>query len=127
MLCHAANYLSIKDNKIQPYQTWSSSLPSNSKNKTLPIGVGGTLLKSKLLYKDFDKSELFMELAPNGDDLWIWAQTLLNGKDVKLINNFNGNPIDMGQDRNWEKLYIKNAFANQNDIKLQNIIKHYPS
>ena len=126
VLCHAANYLSIKDNKIQPYQTWSSSLPSNSKNKTLPIGVGGTLLKSKLLYKDFDKSELFMELAPNGDDLWIWAQTLLNGKDVKLINNFNGNPIDMGQDRNWEKLYIKNAFANQNDIKLQNIIKHYP-
>ncbi len=126
ILCHSANYLLIKENRIQPYQTWNDSIIPEEEVKTLPIGVGGTLLKSCLLYKDFANSELFMKLAPNGDDLWIWAQTVLNNRLVKLINNCNKNPIDMGQDRNWQKLYVENAFASQNDVKINNILAYYP-
>lgn len=126
ILCHSANYLAIYQNKLQPYQTWNDSIVPEEEIRTLPIGVGGTLLKSNLLYKDFAKPELFMELAPNGDDLWIWAQTILNNKVVKLISNCNRNPIDMGQDRDWQKLYVENAFASQNDVKIHNILEYYP-
>ncbi len=36
--------------------------------------------------KIFDE-KTFMQLAPTNDDVWFWAQTLLNGRRVNVVPN----------------------------------------
>lgn len=45
-----------------------------------PTGVGGILYPPKCFYKDVTNRELFMKLAPQADDIWLWAMAVINEK-----------------------------------------------
>lgn len=126
ILCHRGNYIQVKDRHLESYLHWYSCNEAKESYFILPTGVGGTLVKKTFFYKDFFDSSLFMRLAPNADDLWIWSQAVLKGTKIRLINGFISNIKDFGNDKDWPKLYLLNAQKNGNDIKMNNLISYYP-
>lgn len=124
ILCHCAYILKINNKKIVNYNDWLDSKIPCSNKYLVPIGVGGTLIRKSFFNNDFYNYELISKLAPNGDDLWIYVQALLNNIEIRLINNFQGYPQDLGDDRNWNKLY--NTNSSLNNVKLNNLINYYP-
>ena len=126
IICHSAHFIISKNELLQSYIFWPDVMNFSCGKNILPVGIGGTLLESKLMYKDFTDKDIFMKLAPNGDDLWIWAQAVLNGTNITFTGSYQQNPLDLGADRNWEKLYCYNALKNGNDKKIINILNYYP-
>lgn len=113
---------------ILPYKNWTRSsddfIPSYD---IFPTGAGGILYPPNCFYKDIQDEELFMSLAPNADDIWFKAMTLLNNRKSKIINQnskefSNIVTIDNTQEN---ALCLQNVNKGLNDIYLDKVFKFY--
>lgn len=125
ILCHSGNKIKIENNNLLPYKKWTDVRNNSVGLDIIPIGVGGTLFKYSFFNKDICKDELFMKIAPKTDDLWLWAQAVLNNTKIRVIDNSLFRPIDLGSDRDYPKLWISNAVSG-NDKNINNLIDFYP-
>jgi hypothetical protein len=100
-----------------------------------PTGVGGILYPPKCFYKDITNRELFMKLAPQADDIWLWAMAIINEKFVDESPYVVVERGDKGlkfvgfsfsQKEEGSALNHYNVFQNGNDRQLETVIKHYP-
>ena len=94
-------------------------------------GSGGILYPPNCFYKDVLKKEIFLDIAENGDDLWLWAMTVLNKTKYKVPSKrYNDliyiNPARERQLINESTLWSSNMNENQNNEQLKRIIKKYP-
>lgn len=93
-----------------------------------PTGLGGVLYPPNCFYKDILNEELFMKLAPSGDDIWFKVMGLLNRYPSKVIeqeNNFYANVtvIDGTQDvALWQQ--NKNEETG-NNVQIRNVFTYY--
>ncbi|RDU65695.1 hypothetical protein CQA53_05910 [Helicobacter didelphidarum] len=118
-----------KKGAILPYNAWQGEIESK---QTMPsylnffTGLGGVLYPPNSLYKDICDSSLFMRLAPSNDDIWFWAMALLQGSKINVVhdNHANLETIDEGSQEN--ALWKINVEQNQNDVQIQNVLRHYP-
>ena len=90
------------------------------------INFKATLDKNEA-YKDIQNEELFMSLAPNADDIWFKAMTLLNNRKSKILNQNNKefskqNLIETTQEN---ALFLQNKNQGLNDIYLDKVFKFY--
>lgn len=73
------------------------------------------------------KRELFLELAPIDDEIWVWAMAVLNDVKFKfptdIMNGLIFNDIDLQED--GEVLWRENE--TKRDVWLARIIEHYPA
>ena len=129
---HRIHRITVDENgKLLPYIKWKKNITSQSENETyLATGVGGILIPPHALYKDACNKELFQKLAPNGDDIWIWAMTELNNaKTVLAPNNLRSlyyiNPLREYKIINQKTLSSTNL-SRGNDIQLQAVLEYYP-
>ena len=125
---HKMLFNSQKD--ILPYKNWTFSsddfMPSYD---IFPTGVGGILYPPNCFYKDIQNEELFMSLAPNADDIWFKAMSLLNNRKSKIINQNNKEFSNITTIDNTQEnaLYLKNVNQGMNDICLNKVFKFYKS
>lgn len=124
ILCHSGNKIQIENNNLLPYEKWTDVRNDSAGYDIIPVGVGGTLFKYSFFYKDICNDKLFMEIAPKTDDLWLWAQAVLNNTKIRVIENSLFRPVDLGSDRDYPKLWINNAVSG-NDKNINNIINYY--
>lgn len=115
-----------ENDKLKPYMGWEME-KFNNKNHILHFltSGAGTLFPPNIFYKDMSKEELFIKLAPNADDVWLFFMLRLNSinvihseKPFKLIN--------------WPSsqktaLFNTNALEDgfNNDVQIANVVEYY--
>jgi SAM-dependent methyltransferase len=113
---------------LLPYKNWTFGSDDFIEDFDIfPTGVCGILYPPNCFYKDIQNEELFMSLAPNADDIWFKAMTLLNDRKSKILNQDNKeftkqNLIDDTQEN---ALFFKNKNQGLNDIYLNKVFKYY--
>jgi len=103
------------------YNNWYLN---NSENSELNFftGVGGVLYPPNCFYKDVTNKELFKELCPHNDDIWLNWMIKLNKK--KIFNSeFNEKFIMIKKIKSG--LFKKNVKQNYNDVQIKKIIQEY--
>ena len=125
IICRYGSLMTYEREKIlKKYREWEQlTHPSESKNIFFGSG-GGTLIQPRLLYSDLTKKELFMELTPTADDVWLNAMADL--AKVKIIKISTGLfcPILQGTE---SSLYQENIGRGQNDTQIEKLIAYYQS
>lgn len=93
-----------------------------------PTGLGGVLYPPNCFYKDIVKEELFMKLAPQGDDIWFKIMGLLNGYTSRVVeqeNNFYAK-VTLIEGTQDTALWNKNKNEESgNNLQLKNICDYY--
>ena len=131
IICHRAHKIKLENENIAPYKKWRKKIRGGSKLfLNFFTGAGGVLYPPKSLYKDVDKIELFMKLAPKADDIWFWAMAVLNNTPICIAEDRVRVLTYVNPDRergltNQLTLFASNKKGG-NDIQLANIINHYP-
>ena len=141
--CHVAKRAYFKDSKnIAPYHEWEvitnkynihkkSFTPSNSSLYNLQFGFAGVLYPPHSLYKDAIDSEIFLQLSPTSDDIWLWAMAVLNSTKIRFIEKANANPdVISVQSSQKYALWKTNDAAydinGKNQKHLEKILAYYP-
>lgn len=121
MYAHHMRYK--KDKSIMSYADWQVAR-TVCKSKDLFFGTGGgTLIKPYMLYEDVINRDLFENLTPLADDIWINAMVRLGTyKDINLITNRAFLPIVI---KDNQSLYSNNVGHNQNDIQIKAVSNYY--
>lgn len=133
--CHRAHRVILNNHQLAPYAQWPKELP-HSENNTSPLNFftsgGGVLFPPHSLHKDTTNISAFMQLAPDADDIWLWAMALLNNTSISIVEH----NIPQIQSTNYARelgffnehtLATTNTGAiNNNDTFLQNILNAYP-
>ena len=109
------------DGRLLSYSHWKT-IHGNANSENLFFGSGGgTLVCPKYLYRDVFRKDLFMELTPKADDIWLNAMCRLAKVPIKIINAGPPMPILI---TNNIKLASENLWKNKNDQQI-NAVHHY--
>jgi len=77
------------------------------------------------LAKEVTDKKLFLELAPNADDIWFKAMSLLNNtKTVQVFEKFIEFPI-INQKSQETALWRTNNGLQENDIQLKKVFDYF--
>lgn len=110
-----------KSGNLMPYSEWK--LDDNPVNNHIIIGAGGAMYSPRLMYKDVLNVELFMNLAPKADDMWLSAMARLN--NIRILPTGYANKFIAISIKHNESLYSENA--SQNDVQIQSINEFFKS
>lgn len=114
------------NNSLKKYSKWDRRTQDFSEDyDILPTGAGGVLYPPNCFYKDILDESLFSRLAPNADDIWFKAMTLMNNKKSKILfqNKKEFTRLETIEDTQNETLYSKNKYSN--DKYLKNVFDSY--
>lgn len=118
------------DGEVAPYATWEMCIKDKKASPfNFATGAGGILYPPGSLYPDVIQEELFLQLSPKADDVWLWAMTILNnyipmyvkGNDVLKYVNY----LDEISE-NGNCLHNYNITQKGNDYQIKNIFSQYP-
>lgn len=76
-----AHEITYKNNKIMPYKKWVKETRENNQSIFL-TGCGAILYPPNSLYKDVVKKEIFTDICPYADDVWLFFMAKLNNTNI---------------------------------------------
>lgn len=117
-----------KDDIICPYNKWGIDEAKSFNNiLNFPNGNCGILYPKNSLNDNVFDSKKFMKLAPNGDDIWFKAMSVLENTPVKKIeletHPFN-KMIAIGVSQEIA-LWMNNINNSENDIQIKNVFEEF--
>ncbi|PPC90892.1 MAG: hypothetical protein CTY34_06070 [Methylobacter sp.] len=126
--CHRAHLINKNtDGSIRGYKEWDFNIQDypEASNLIFPTGVGGVLYAPGMLNNEVFNKELFIQICPTADDVWLKAMSLLNGYQCKKTNA-NINLIEI-KGTQTNALWKQNTTdgANKNDIQIKAVFNHY--
>jgi len=129
VIANIGKKLKFCSNKLSPYSTWKN-ISRNELLSGLPIGCGAVLYPKNNFSSLVENEELFSKLAPSGDDLWFWINTLLNKKKIKILGYKSENLKYVNIYReynltNSETLNSKNVGGNKNDEQVRALLNYF--
>ncbi|MBK2267565.1 glycosyltransferase family A protein [Francisella philomiragia] len=111
-------------NQLCPYKEWANKQVKTPSFNLFPTGVGGILYPNGSLNKKISNKELFLQLAPTGDDIWFKAMGLLNNtKTISVFDRFIEFPSILST--NDDALWHENIGNNKNDEQLKNVFDYF--
>lgn len=114
----------VNQSELSPYFSWCRPQSSDASFALFPTGVGGVLYPPSSLNEIVFDKDIFLELAPKGDDIWFKAMGLLNNiKTITVDTTFTEFPsINGSQDG---ALWHTNVLENENDTQLKQVFDHF--
>ena len=113
-----------KQGRLKTYNSWKKNYHGTEKSLiTLPTGVGGVLYPPHCFHKDICNADIFMKLAPQADDVWFKAMTLLNGVYCKKVSH-GGNSLKIIDNEDLS-LQRYNVYENGNDLQIKSVFDNY--
>lgn len=112
---------------IQPYANWMSNMDCAEKSYfNFFTGVGGVLYPPKALSDNVLNEKQMLKLCPNADDIWFWANAILNRTKINLVTPNIGplNYVPGSQDGDIP-LWKVNVTMGLNDLHMSNLLKKY--
>lgn len=128
--CHRAHRILFDEKgEILPYNQWKFEIPSNEAMPSVlnfATGVGGILYPPNCFYQDVLKEDIFMNLAPTGDDIWFWAMAVLNGRKINVV----GENFKLGQNYLIDEKEVGSLWQHNkngaNDESVRRVFEKYP-
>jgi len=114
----------LDNNKLKPYLSWASPKNDKPSFNVFPTGVGGILYPPGSLHTKVLDKELFLRLAPFGDDIWFKAMALLNNTKTVMVNE-KSIEFPLIKDSQDDALWHLNVRKNQNDEQLKNVFDYF--
>lgn len=111
--------------QIKPYMQWDwSQLDEKNVNSFVTSGAG-TLFPPNSLYCDTNKTEIFMDLAPNADDIWLNWMIRLN--KTKVIHSGYQYKLVSWPNSQKTALCLTNTVEHElnNDAQIKRMIDYY--
>lgn len=127
--CNHASKIISNANTVLPYKQWQTEgvemdIP---RFDLLPIGCGGVYYPRHSFNNNILlRQELFMELCPLADDLWLKCNTLLCERKTVRSSQYNNFVFVDILIRHNMRLCDSNVSHNRNDAQMCNILKAFP-
>lgn len=117
--------IKIKDNTVQPYNTWIDQCRRIKKpsKQLIAIGNGGVLYPPKCLPNEVFNKEMIKKICMDADDIWLKFMEILSGTEVVWVKNWEVQPAAITNGEN--ALSTQNVFRNKNDIYIKAVMKQY--
>jgi hypothetical protein len=94
IVCRRAHRIGFGAAGFEPYLDWGLNADDGRDGQPsadlLAVGAGGILYPPRTLHPDVTRTDLFMRIAPNGDDLWFWWMGRRLGTRTKCV----GRPME---------------------------------
>jgi hypothetical protein len=114
-----------EDKCIEPYSEWKKEINAVCDTRYIfPTGVSGILYPPACLDARCMQAELFLRLAPQGDDIWFWAMAKLKGTSHVLVkfDSLNFDQVDDTDGGLWEN----HNSSGGNDIQIAAVFAEFP-
>lgn len=111
-------------NMPKPYKQWDYDVSDDKGSHNIMLtGCGGIIYPPKSLHSDANKIDIFQELSPNADDLWLKIMAIKNDTLCKKTEHSDGG-LALKRHRNigLAQINIKNG---GNDQQLEKLIRYY--
>jgi hypothetical protein len=129
ILCGACKQIKIEKDEIQPYDKWESNtsetfIPSKL---NIAIGFGGVYYPKGIFDSRVLDKRLFMNLAPNADDLWFKVNSILNHKLTVNVSNYFDRTASrlIIFNKQEDSLSLSNVLEGQNDIQFKSLLNYF--
>ena len=110
-------------NTVNSFNKWISIYDEEIGNRNFFFGSGGgTYIPAHSLHKDICRKDLFQQLTPLADDIWLNSMARLNKTPVLRTNA--SSFLELTIDNN-ETLHALNGGQNMNDVQIQNVTEYY--
>ena len=111
--------------QLSKYNSWPKTTEEQISISELFYGSGGgTLFPPHSIHEDVFNIDLFMNLTPLADDIWLNTMSRLNETYIHSICNKNWTPLPI-INRNNKTLSKQNVTENLNDKQIENVRKYY--
>lgn len=87
--CHRAHRMRRRSGRLLPYKRWDWN--TNSRETSLdifPTGVGGVMYFPGALHPDAFSADLFAQLSPTADDVWLKAMSMLQETPCRALSHY---------------------------------------
>lgn len=124
VICRYGSLVSYsKDGIILPYAEWEE-VNKYTINSRLFFGTGGgTLIRSSMLFKDLLNKELFLNLTPLADDIWVNAMVRLAKTPIVMLKPSIILPV---QGKGTKvTLCNENVTEGKNDVQIKAVSEYY--
>lgn len=131
IICHRVRKIVSNKGKIKSYTSW----PLDKKGGNVSFlnfitSTGGVLYPPNSLHENTCDIELFKNLTPNNDDIWVYFMAILNNKMIRVPENPLYDLIPTNAERalelnDDEMLWTSNRCFGENDKQFLNVLEHY--
>ena len=125
--CYRAHYMKKKtDKEMKKYNEWflESAGFQGPHINLFPTNGSGTIFSSDLLGADCLNRQVFMDICPTADDVWLRAMSLCKNVQVKKIQRYSLVLLNTENDRINPLGHI-NIFLQKNDVQIARVFKKY--
>ncbi|MDT1062947.1 glycosyltransferase [Paracoccus sp. CPCC 101403] len=125
VVCHRAHRVSLApDGQPRSYGDWQRNISAPDRSALIfPTGVGGVLYAPGVFHPDVARVDLFQELAPSADDVWLyWMHRLAGSQPAKVGGRFRITEWPGSQAQN---LRGQNLVGDGNDRAVRAMIGRY--
>lgn len=118
-------YIISYNEKGEPrnYKEWSFLLNTYYGKELFFGSGGGTLLNPSSFPTETLIKDIFMEITPLSDDIWLNAMARINNLTIKKVREWKYLPVRI---KNNKSLYTQNLLSSYNDVMIKKIRKRYP-
>lgn len=125
--CHRAHEI-IKDGngKLKKYIEWDQLSPGKTgpSKYLFPTTGGGILFPPNSLHSEVLNKDVFMDLCPLSDDIWVKAMSLMKGTLIKKVNPYYEKNLIIRETQDM-KLWKNNVRQGENDKKIERVFEKY--
>jgi len=117
--------------KLLKYKDWQHRIAYEGTDiLNFPTGVGGVLYPPHSLHTDVTRADLFMNLAPTSDDIWLKGMAILQGSSAKKAYTHSPNGVDYHSINPDEPeddiaLFHINVSGGKNDEQIEALFRYY--
>ncbi|MEO1158935.1 MAG: hypothetical protein AAFW74_00575 [Pseudomonadota bacterium] len=125
VVCNRSREIVVDENgRLAPYRSWPMVNTVQPSMSLLPMGVGGVLYPPGCLDSRVRDMQLFLQLCPSADDLWLKVMALLAGTSAVQARPqpqvYPSIPFWNGQ-----KLSPQNIWNDGNNNAITNLVRHF--
>ena len=125
VVCHRAHRITLSPEGLpRRYDDWNKKLKPEDRSALLfPLGVLGVLYDTRIFHPDVTRRDLFEQLCPNADDVWLYWMHRMNGSVPHLLGR--RARIVEWPGTQTGALKAQNVGAGRNDLAIAAMIARY--
>lgn len=119
-----AHEITFANGKMRPYRRWNKEVNRQSQHLFVTSG-GGTLFPPHSLFNETNNRELFMQLCPHADDIWLNIMARLQSTEIRKAKGRCFSQFVQVMNNQTGGLNKMNVDNGLNDKQLEAVLNHF--
>ncbi|MDU0478650.1 hypothetical protein QVA66_05285 [Staphylococcus chromogenes] len=85
VIAYRAHRIELRDGHLMPYSKWSAANTCDASFLHFATGVSGVLYPPTFISYVVEQGDVFMQLTPRADDVWLHACALRSGHPIRQV------------------------------------------